>query len=146
MSDSKTCDEKVYSKNQLWIRISIVLVINLALIIIWLFTEHNDSTFIAHFSFASTVTSIVLSVLAIFMSVSGEMKTQAIRDRIEREADEIVTATDKMEKRMNELSGKMQDIKYTADDIKASVINPPTQVRLATGNGTAILEKKDEGQ
>lgn len=119
--NNKNKDDKKYSSNQLWLRICIVAIVNLVLIIVWLFTANDDPNFISHFSFASTVTSIILSVLAIFMSVSGESKTQVIRDRIEQEADEIVDVTNRLESQMKELSGKIDVIMHTTDNIKAAI-------------------------
>ena len=121
----KKNDEKSYSPNQFWIRVSIVVIANLILIIVWLFTERTDSDFVEHFSFASTVTSIILSVLAIFMSVSGESKTQAIRDRIEQEADEIVDVTSRLENQMKDLSGKIEVVVRNTDNIRAAVSEHP---------------------
>lgn len=131
------CDEKCYSLNQLRLCICIVAIVNLVLIIVWIFTERTDSDFISHFSFASTVTSIILSVLAIFMSVSGESKTQAIRDRIEQEADEIIDVTSRLEHQMNDLSGKIEVIAHTTDNINAAVSEHPETPPSSGGWKTA---------
>ena len=114
-------DEIKYSSNQLWIRFCIMVIVNLVFIIVWLFTSYRDEMFVSHFSFASTVTSIILSVLAIFMSVTGEAKTQAIRDRIEREADEIITVTANLESQMKDLSGKIEIVVHNTEKIQAVV-------------------------
>lgn len=131
--DNKNKDNKSYSRNQFWIRVALVIIVNLVLVIIWLFTERTDSNFISHFSFASTVTSIILSVLAIFMSVSGELKTQTIRDRIEQEAEEITKLTNSLESQMEKLSGKIEIIERNTDNIYAVINEHPETPPLSEG-------------
>lgn len=138
---------KIYSKDQLLLYICVVAIVNLALIIIWLFTERTDSNFISHFSFASTVTSIILSVLAIFMSVSGETKTQVIRDRIEQEADEIVDVTNRLEFQMKDLSRQIEVIVHNTDYIlKGSVSEHPETPPSSDGWKDALSSSVKSGQ
>ena len=107
-----------FSKNQFRILLCIIVIVNLVLLLVWLFTSHYEADFVSHFNFASTVTSIILSVLAIFLSISGESKTQEIRDKIVQQADEIVKATDTLEYQMKDLSVKMDTVVRNTDDIK----------------------------
>lgn len=139
-------DLKVYSKNQLWLRICIVIIINLVFVGIWLFTTRKETEFVSHFSFASTVTSIVLSVLAIFMSVTGEAKTQAIRDRIEQEADEIIKVTARLENHMNSLSGKIEVVVHNTDNIKAAINEHPETPQITSGSGQISLINPSENK
>lgn len=131
--------ENHYSSTELWLRISIVVIIGLVLVIIWLFTGKASKDFAEHFSFASTVASIILSVLAIFMSVSGEAKTQVIRDRIEQEADDIEKVASRLGEDIQKLSGRIEVIVHNTDNIKASISeNPgPVQVTSATNAVTS---------
>lgn len=117
-------DEKVYSKNQFNVCVCIIVIVNLVMICVWLFTANADSNFASHFSFASTVTSIILSVLAIFMSVTGESKTQTIRERIEQEADEITEVTEKLEKEISSISEKISIVVNNTDSIRSAVNLP----------------------
>ena len=94
--------------------------------------------FFSHFSFASTVTSIILSVLAIFMSVTGESKTQAIRDRIEEEADDIVKVSGKLEIQMQELSEKIAIVVHNTDNIKAVISEPNENPQITSGSDAVI--------
>lgn len=114
-------EEKIYSSNQLWLRICILAIVNLVFVAVWSFTSNTDANFVSHFSFASTVTSIILSVLAIFMSVYGESKTQVVRDRIEQEADEIIDVTNRLEYHMRNLSGKIEVIIHNTDNLKMAL-------------------------
>lgn len=61
----------------------------LLLVIVWLLTASDNKNFVDRFGFAATISSIILSVLAIFVSISGESKLQNIRDRMLREVDDM---------------------------------------------------------
>ena len=135
-------DKKKYSSNQLWIRICIIIIADLIFALIWCFTARTDSDFISHFSFASTVTSIILSVLAIFMSVTGESKTQVIRDRIEEEADDIVKVTNKLEDQIKDLSEKLTIVVYNTDNIKAAISEPREDPQVISGSETSGNETR----
>lgn len=140
--ENKEIDKKVYSKTQLRFYISIVIIVVLVGIIIWLFSIHNDENFVSHFSFASTITSIVLSVLAIFMSVSGESKTQAIRDKIEREADEIMETTRRWDDRMKAILDNTNDIRATVNiNQDSSKINITSGQYDGNNSSTAKVEQ-----
>ena len=56
---------------------------------------HNQETFVSQISFAGTITSIVLSILAIWLSMSGERTTNDIRIKIS-ESTERLSETTKM--------------------------------------------------
>jgi Na+-transporting methylmalonyl-CoA/oxaloacetate decarboxylase gamma subunit len=128
MLDSK----KMYTGTQVCLYISIFIIIDLMVVSIWLFTSTADDTFFSHFSFASTVASIILSILAIFMSVMGEVKTQVIRDRIENETKEITNLTERLEKRMIDVLTKIKAIDDNTADIKAALTEHPDDVQLTS--------------
>lgn len=69
----------------------IILVIAVALLILSLTikTSCND-VFVNQVSFASTVTSIVLSVIAIWMSISGERQANEIKDKVSIASDKLL--------------------------------------------------------
>lgn len=54
-------------------------------IVVWMLAsgDANNPEFSSWISFASTVASIILSVVAIIMSITGEAKTEAIRNQME---------------------------------------------------------------
>ncbi len=131
-------DKKIYSRNQFMLRSAIVAIVNLVLVIVWLFTERNNSNFASHFSFASTVTSIILSVLAIFMSVTGEAKTQAIRDKIEKETDEIMFLTTELQKQMIDLKSNMQVVAADTTSIKNKLSSDPGNIELVNNSNTPL--------
>lgn len=60
-------------------------------VVIWLITTGtaNNEEFTGWVSFASTITSIVLSVIAIILSITGETKTDVMRSQMENTADKL---------------------------------------------------------
>lgn len=128
-----SCSEpKIYSRNQLWIRIGIVIIFVLIAMVLWLFTATKDPSFASHFSFASTVASIILSVLAIFISISGESKTQVIRDKIEKEADDVICVSNKLEKQISDLSEKFDVVVQNTASLKAKLTQKPADPLLTS--------------
>lgn len=95
-------------------------------ICVWIFSGKTawSEGFVAQMSFAGTITSIILSVLAIIMSISGENKTESIKDKLEDTVKELDVIIKKMEnandisientrelkENINELSQKMTHI------------------------------------
>jgi hypothetical protein len=64
----------------------IALIITLGSVIL---AGYNNDAFVGQFSFASTITSIILSVVAIWMSISGERNTNSIKDKVEDAVDDL---------------------------------------------------------
>ena len=114
-------EEKKYTKKDKWLWIGGIILIDLILICVWLFTSSKDEQFASHFSFASTVTSIILSVLAIFMSVSNESKTQTIREKIEQEAETITKTADDLKTQITSLSGKMDYVVTSQSNLEHQI-------------------------
>ena len=52
-------------------------------------STYNQSVFVEQFSMASTITSIILSVIAIIMSITGEGKTEGIRNQMTETTQEL---------------------------------------------------------
>lgn len=79
-------------------------------IVIWLIATgtHNHDFFPDWVAFASTITSIILSVVAIILSITGESKTDAIKSDLAETARKLDKISDKMGE---ELSGTNKDIR-----------------------------------
>ncbi len=75
------------------------LLVIAVMICVWLFSvkTYNDSTFVSQMSFASTIASIILSVLAIIMSITGEGKTEHIKEQLEDAAKQIKESQNSVE-------------------------------------------------
>ena len=110
--------EKRFTKKDIILWVGGIILIDLVLLCVWLFTESKDAEFASHFAFASTVTSIILSVLAIVMSVLNESKTQTIRDKIEQEADDFTKTAEDLKVQIAELSKKMDSVATTTSNIE----------------------------
>ena len=72
----------------------IVLFIGIGFMIFALVTKTSDNDiFVNQVSFASTITSIILSVVAIWMSISGERTTNEIRTKVASSVDDLKETT-----------------------------------------------------
>ena len=70
---------------------SMYLAVIATIICVWLFSikTYGNNEFVGQVSFAGTITSIILSVLAIIMSITGEGKTEHVKEQLESTAAQI---------------------------------------------------------
>lgn len=90
----------------------------------------SDSSFVENFNFASTITSIILSIIAILLTlIDGEKSTSAL-DKISKSTESLTGASDKIEIFINQLLETKDSIYET----KNSLENGNLQIRevLAT--------------
>lgn len=103
-------DEAVRNRTYL-----IALMVAIALMVIALVTKTvDDSAFVEQVSFASTITSIILSVIAIWMSITGERSTNEIRMKVSETVDKLTATTNNSMALSDELRETLtsQNIKY----------------------------------
>lgn len=115
----------------------IILIIAVALIILALTVKTADSEiFSEQVSFASTVTSIVLSVIAIWMSITGERSTNAIKEKVSSSVDKLTETTNKsidlsddlkktldnQNSKYDEIIEKMEEVISNVEGMKESVV------------------------
>lgn len=83
---------------------------------VWQFAgKTNSNVFIAQVSFASTIASIILSVLAIIMSITGEGKTEHIKDQLQEAAKDI----NKTQKKISEINERIEkNLEYLNKEVE----------------------------
>ncbi len=95
-------------------------------IIVWMIATKTAShpKFPEWVSFAGTITSIILSVLAIILSITGEGKTEHIKEQIEMTAKEldktvvsIAGINEGIESNINQLNASLSDLQSKIDDL-----------------------------
>lgn len=92
--DSEDCCQKRVDEAVAHRTTMIVLIASIALMILALTVKTADnSVFVGQVSFASTVTSIVLSVIAIWMSITGERSTNEIKEKVSSSVDKLTETT-----------------------------------------------------
>ena len=105
-------------------------------IVIWLLAtgEANTAEFSAWISFASTIASIILSVVAIILSITGESKTDAIKNDLAETARKLDGIADKMNK---EMAG-------TNNDIRELIKQLGVQIEILQEKVDKVPEKVDK--
>lgn len=79
------------------------------------------NAFVSQFSFAGTITSIILSIIAIWMSISGEQSTNEIRNKISDSTDSLLKTSKKI-KRLNNnyektMSTQLEELKTVQEQL-----------------------------
>lgn len=102
----------------------ILLAISIALMILALTIKTaNDSAFVGQVSFASTVTSIVLSVIAIWMSITGERSTNEIKEKVSASVDKLTETTNKSTVLTDDLKRTLNNQNTKYDEIMEKMEN-----------------------
>lgn len=133
--DSEDCCQKRVDEAVAHRTNFLILIIAIALIIVALTVKTaNNTEFVGQVSFASTVTSIVLSVIAIWMSITGERSTNEIKDKVSNSVDKLNDTTnmsfnltkqledmlDSQSIKYESIRQKMEEVIYNIQGMKAS--------------------------
>lgn len=123
--DSEDCCQKRVDEAVAHRTTMIVLIASIVLMILALTVKTADnSVFVGQVSFASTVTSIVLSVIAIWMSITGERSTSEIKEKVRDSVDKLTettnqstTLTDDLKKTLDNQNTKYDEIMVKMENI-----------------------------
>ena len=112
--------------------IAISAIISLGSVVLALY---NQDAFVAQVSFAATITSIVLSVIAIWMSISGERSTDDIKvkiaestERLSGTTKEIETFNNNYKETMDSQLAELKNVQEQLTKVIHSVDNMEKQV------------------
>lgn len=126
-------DYKVkYEKGKIHVIYLLIIAVILAIIGISLALGGNDDA-LAQISMASTVSSIILSSIAIFMSISGENKLNYTHDKLVETSDKMSEITANIERANSEINQKilkiddifdrLERIGQSVDNVEKEVVN-----------------------
>lgn len=126
MCQDRTKEKLETDKLLLKLHLKYILSISFAcicLVIVLSFCE--DSTFKNCVSVSSTVTSIILSVIAIILSVTGERTTNEIRNKVSDSVIKLEDCTDKSSELTLELSTTLQQLNALYEGVNDNIIKIP---------------------
>ncbi len=115
-------DEKNYElrikalRTSLRIKYSIVFLLALFIVLVISNTADNP-TFVQQITFGSTLVSMILAVLAIFISGRRELKAEVLRDELDRAMQRLDMVSQKLEAMMDERESSLPSV----DERKASI-------------------------
>lgn len=134
----KSCPESKYSCKDMVMAGLIFLVLLMTFgtvfIVFWALVTKSNERFMAEFSFASTISSIILSVIAIIMSILSEKSTGIIRGHIEQNLVEISGAIGEMRGLVNSMGKNVKRIKKDMNKIKDYMFEQSPQETNVTEN------------
>lgn len=142
MENNEKVDIIKHEKRKLHLNyiIAISAIISLGSVVLALY---NQDAFVAQVSFAATITSIVLSVIAIWMSISGERTTSDIRvkiaestERLSGTTKEIETFNSNYKEAMDTQLAELKNVQEQLTQIIHSVDNVEKQVSFMNEKGT----------
>lgn len=134
---SKECPCSSYNEYEIKIRCikiklhSMYLAVIAIMICVWLFSviTYENNEFVGQVSFAGTITSIILSVLAIIMSITGEGKTEHVKEQLEstaaqiNESQKVVSEINKsIENNLGQLTEEIKRLGSKIDDVPQKTV------------------------
>lgn len=102
----------------------------------------NDTTFVNNFNFAATITSIILSVVAIFYTLIEGSQGKAIQANIANAADEIKKSVDELK----EVSKNMKDMKKHIDKLEENIKQSNSELAYSIVEETKEKIKIDDSK
>jgi len=102
-------------------------------IVIWMLAtgQANTKEFSNWISFASTIASIILSVIAIILSITGESKTDAMREQMEETAKKLENTADAIGEANRENRKNIYDLQINIEELQYRIENMPTKMTEA---------------
>lgn len=98
---------------------SFVLILGIALMIFAVVIKtSDDAVFVNQVSFAGTITSIILSVIAIWMSITGERSTNEIKTKVSESVDKLLKTSNESDKLVTDLSEMLSGQNESYNKIK----------------------------
>ena len=117
------------SRLKLHLKYILVICVTLFSIVLVAATKDN-SNFVSEVSFAATISSIILSVIAILMTIIGELKSENVKDKLTNVSDTLISVTKSIKESAENLHGLSQvNVKINKlDDIICRIDNLGGQV------------------
>lgn len=95
----------------------VVIFFSTVIIFILVFLLTGDQSAMEYFSFASTITSIVLSVVAIIMTISSESKSEGVKHQIDKSVEELGSAKQTIQEHITRMATQAEAQEKTFKDI-----------------------------
>ncbi len=134
---NKNKNETNYCGKDIIITSLLFVIVILILIIVWALATKSNEQFFAEFSFAATISSIILSLIAIIMSIAGSARMELLYNSTENEVKEII----KIRKNINNLLGKMT---IKIDSIKSDTGTIRAHIDIKNNKNYAITNTPDK--
>lgn len=138
---SNSCFEKIkYEKRVLHGRYIASISISISVFLI-ITKAYSSSELVQQLSMASTVASIILSVIAIIMSITGEGKTDAIKNQMIETTQELKRMVKKVQKINTSVDESLQELKNGLTELQRKIDDVPD----STAKKIYSKEKKEIG-
>lgn len=137
-------DEKNYElrikalRTSLRIKYSIVFLLALFIVLVISNTADNP-TFVQQITFGSTLVSMILAVLAIFISGRRELKAEVLRDELDRAMQRLDMVSQKLEAMMDERESSLPSV----DERKTSISSEEKEADQKPVEKTKTEPKKE---
>lgn len=131
--------KKIYIKSQSYI---IVIFVTISATV-FIMSCSSDSSFVENFNFASTITSIILSIIAILLTLIDGEKSNSILEKISKSTESLNKASDKIETFTNQLIETKNSISETKDSFENRTLQMQ-EVLVTMFNENSVTQEFDK--
>ena len=136
--------KEVLEKEKLSLHLKYISAISFACVCLVIILHCCQSTMFQNcISVSSTVTSIILSVVAIILSVTGERTTNEIRNKVADSVEQLEDCTEKSSKLTEELTKTLQQMNDLYENVNDKVSDIP---KIKTALNDLISKNKEDNK
>ncbi|GAA6505042.1 hypothetical protein K350107B32_14350 [Agathobaculum butyriciproducens] len=137
------CDRKcVYLLKKDFIYMSIIA--GIVIVILLTLTFAKDENAINYFSFAGTLSSIILSVVAIFMTINSENESKDAKTQLDRSIAKMEESTQAVEKASDDWKNTVTELQGRLDTVRVEIEDVLERIQKVADQNDQILVHSKE--
>lgn len=117
--------------------IYMLIIFGILIVVMMSFILYRDSSALNYFSFASTLSSIILSVIAIIMTINSEQRSEAAKSQLEQAAQAMAKMNDELNEKLMTIGRYSSSITENVEefDLKLEdILNSARNTEALLGN------------
>lgn len=137
------CDRKcVYLLKKDFIYISVIA--GMVIVVLLTLTFANNENAVDYFSFAGTLSSIILSVVAIFMTINSENESKDAKTQLDRSIAKMEESTQAVEKASDDWKNTVTELQGRLDTVRVEIEDVLERIQKVADQNDQILVHSKE--
>lgn len=131
------CDRKcVYLLKKDFIYISVIA--GMVIVVLLTLTFVNNENAVNYFSFAGTLSSIILSVVAIFMTINSENESKDAKTQLDRSIVKMEESTSAVKKASDDWKDTVIDLQERLDTVRDEINEVLREIQVVSAHNKSI--------
>ena len=117
------------------------IIAGIVIVVLLTLTFANNRDAVNYFSFAGTLSSIILSVVAIFMTINSENESKDAKSQLDRSIIQMEKVVEDIKRLSTEWKLTAEDVQKQLDDVKASMVDVSNKNREISNRINRIVDR-----